>query len=509
MAITSGFFNSVNGDRRYNAEQIGRYLQHLVSDGVYAYDSTSLQVLANDGMVVEVQPGQAMLDHHFLDNDAPITFTLSAGGSQDRIDAVIMYVDMTERCCGITVKEGTPAASPVPPVLTHTDVRKEYMLAMVRVPRLAGSITQSSITDTRANSAVCGWVTGLIKQVDTAALFAQWQAAYEEAYADFGDYLKAQQAAWETFFASVTEDNALPAPSLDDAGKSVVVNAAGTGYKLQNIEPGTPANLLDNSDFSVAQAGYFAAHGTRTFIADRWETLAGSQPFSVSFDAASGLAVEPGGNRNTSILQYLEVPTRDKVFTFAVNIDDVVCVLSGPATTTTSKKESGVCEITLGPSTRTDKAIYCRIDLYGAGVQNVKWAALYEGEYTTETLPKYQPKGHAAELQECRRYFQRVNPGYIPFAFGWSNNTTAAAIRATLPCSPMRIQPTVTFAGTLNNVRLQFNQGAVNIVSVDGVHYRPEAEYIAIFMKPNNVYVGPFVAYCISDYEIFELSADL
>ncbi len=26
MAITSGFFNSVNGDRRYNAEQINDYL---------------------------------------------------------------------------------------------------------------------------------------------------------------------------------------------------------------------------------------------------------------------------------------------------------------------------------------------------------------------------------------------------------------------------------------------------------------------------------------------------
>jgi hypothetical protein len=139
----------------------------------------------------------------------------------------------------------------------------------------------------------------------------------------------------------------------------------------------------------------------------------------------------------------------------------------------------------------------------------IRWVALYEGDYTENNLPEYQPKGYAAELLECRRYYQRVNSGYIPFGFGWSNNTTPAAIRVTLPCSPMRIQPTVTFGGTLGNVRLQFNQGAVKVTSVDSVHYRPDAEYMAIFMKPDNVYVGPFVAYCISDYEFFELSADL
>lgn len=235
MAITYGFFNSVNGDRKYNAAQIGRYLQYLVSDGVYAYSSDSLQVLANDGMEVQVQAGRAMLDHHFMENDAPITLTLTAGGAQDRIDAIIMYVDMTERACGIIVKEGTPAASPTPPPMTRTDVRKEYMLASVRVIKLASSITQSNITDTRANTAVCGWVTGLIKQVDTSTLFTQWQAAYEEAYAELGDYLDAQKAAWDAFFAGIAEDTGLPVPNANAIGYALTVNETGDGYVLAPI----------------------------------------------------------------------------------------------------------------------------------------------------------------------------------------------------------------------------------------------------------------------------------
>ena len=232
MAITSGFFNSVNKDRLYNAAQIGRYLQYIVSDGVYAYDSTSLQVLANDGMTVEVQAGRAMLDHHFMENDAPITLTLNAGGAQDRVDAIVMYVDMTERACGIVVKEGTPAASPVRPALTRTDVRKEYMLASVYVTKLTNAITQSSITDTRADTSVCGWVTGLIKQVDTSTLFTQWQTAYEEAYAELGDYLAAQKAAWDEFFTNVAEDTLVPVPNVDAIGYVIKVNENGDGYIL-------------------------------------------------------------------------------------------------------------------------------------------------------------------------------------------------------------------------------------------------------------------------------------
>ena len=230
MAISFGFFNSVNGDRKYNAAMIGRYLQYIVSDGVFAYDSTSLQVLANDGMEVQVSAGRGMLDHHYMENDAPITLTLAAGGSQDRIDAVVMYVDMTERACGIVVKQGTPAARPVRPAMTRTDVRKEYMLASIYVTKLTSSITQSNITDTRPDTTVCGWVTGIIKQVDTAALFAQWQAAYEEAYAELGEYTAAQKAAWDAFFTSVAEDSLVPVPNVDAIGKAIVVNDTGDGY---------------------------------------------------------------------------------------------------------------------------------------------------------------------------------------------------------------------------------------------------------------------------------------
>ena len=270
MAIKYGFFDSIAGDRKYNAEDISSYLMGIVSSGVYADKSTSLQVLANDGMTVEVQPGRAMLHYHYLENDSPLTLTLDKGGTQDRVDAIVARMDRGNRLCEIVIKKGTEAAKPSAPVMERTDVIKEYMLASVYITKLSTSITQSSITDTRADKTVCGWVTGVIDQVDTSTLFIQWQAAYQEAYAEMGDYSKAQKAAWEAlfqetytdlgdytqeqkaaweaFFQNVQNDTVFPVPNIDDSGKTIVVNESGDAFtfgKAQAESPITSAIPLD------------------------------------------------------------------------------------------------------------------------------------------------------------------------------------------------------------------------------------------------------------------------
>lgn len=167
MAIKYGFFNSVNGDRKYTADDIGDYLRGIIYSGVYPDGASSLQVMAAGGMTMEVQPGRAMLEFKYLENDAPYQITLSAGGTMERIDAIVAYMDVNERACGIIAREGSPGAAPVAPALIRTDSRYEVMLASVYVPRLVSEVTQANITDTRHLTEVCGWVRGAIRQ-DTA-----------------------------------------------------------------------------------------------------------------------------------------------------------------------------------------------------------------------------------------------------------------------------------------------------------------------------------------------------
>lgn len=186
MAVTCGFFNSVSGDRLYNAGQMSEYFRGLVSDGVFADVGNGLQVVAGSGMAVNVSPGRCLIDSRWMANDNAFTVSISAASSTlNRWTAIVARLDYTAREITIEAKDGTPAATPTKPEITRSETVKELCLAMIYVAKGATSIAQTVITDTRADTDICGWVTGLIEQVDTSELFRQWQAAYSEFYASF------------------------------------------------------------------------------------------------------------------------------------------------------------------------------------------------------------------------------------------------------------------------------------------------------------------------------------
>lgn len=205
MSVTSGFFNSVNGDRKYNAEQINEFFGGLISSGVLP---GQLQVTAKDGMTISVAEGKGFIDSHWVKNDSPYDLTLANADSVlDRIDAIIMKLDLTTEMRNITIriKRGNLMSNPTPPEMTRTSTVKEYCLATIRVKKGATSITQADITDTRADNNVCGWVTGLITQVDTADLFIQFQDAYEQQLRLMDEWFEHQQQLFDDWFNSLTE----------------------------------------------------------------------------------------------------------------------------------------------------------------------------------------------------------------------------------------------------------------------------------------------------------------
>lgn len=212
MAINSYFYNAISDgqggyDRTYNAEDVTSYLDQIVGNGVFPNPSSQLQVRAGEGMEVVVASGQGWIHGHKLINTADLTLSIDASDVLlRRIDRIIFYTDSTERTMGIEVLKGTPAATPVAPSLTRTDSRYEMCLATVSVDKQITAITGSMITDTRANSDVCGWVQGLIQQVDTSSLFVQWTTAYSEFMVQMQAWLTAQQAAYQQWFETLTEE---------------------------------------------------------------------------------------------------------------------------------------------------------------------------------------------------------------------------------------------------------------------------------------------------------------
>lgn len=199
MAINFYFFNSVEKDRLYNAEDISNYLKGIIGNGIMPYPADCLQVVAGTGMQVIVKSGIGFIDGHKLENTADYPLTvLAAEPLLNRIDRVVFYVDHTNRKMGIKYKAGVADAVARPPELVRNQDTIEYCLAEVSVAKQATSIATSNITDTRLDSLLCGVVQGLIQQVDTGKLFEQQNAL-------FNKFLEEKQKEFDEWFNAIKE----------------------------------------------------------------------------------------------------------------------------------------------------------------------------------------------------------------------------------------------------------------------------------------------------------------
>ncbi len=218
--------------------------------------------------------------------------------------------------------------------------------------------------------------------------------------------------------------NGQPISGLDDPTEDT--QAARKRYVDASVRKAAPRNILDNSDFTnlVAQAGISGKHGSVVYAADRWKLTSGT----VTYTVGTGLKL------NGTITQVLEkAPTGGSCF---------VGMASGTAT------------IALNGNTITITS--------SGGV--IKWAALYEGEYTAETLPYYQPKGIAQEGIACQRFFARADAWRPIYGYAsWDGE-----ISLFLPThTEMRANPTATtLKGTLyiNGSSINIDETPVNVI---------------------------------------------
>ncbi len=180
MAIDYGFFNSVDNDRTYNADDMSNYFEGLVSDGVYSTIGDACIVKSLGPLTLSIGTGRAIINNKWVKIDSIQTVKITPHPTLNRYDAVCLQCDMNARVIRIVVEEGTPSSSPQLPEINNTSKLKELVLAHVYVKANTDRITQSDITDRRPYKIYCGWVTGLIKQVDTSELFLQFQTACKE-----------------------------------------------------------------------------------------------------------------------------------------------------------------------------------------------------------------------------------------------------------------------------------------------------------------------------------------
>lgn len=188
----SGFFNSVNGDRVYNAEQMSSIFEGLITDGVYEAVGNKLAVQPNSGMTIQIATGRGWCKKSWFNNTSEYLIALEASDvTLNRYAAICIRADHSEtvRNAEPYVKYSDFATTPVKPEPENSETVKELILAYVYIKAGAIEITASDITDTRADESVCGWVTGLIEQLNSATLWTQWEALFTDWFKGLQDFI--------------------------------------------------------------------------------------------------------------------------------------------------------------------------------------------------------------------------------------------------------------------------------------------------------------------------------
>ena len=303
---------------------------------------------------------------------------------------------------------------------------------------------------------------------------------------------------------------------------------AGTNYRVESLKSGKPVqpkNLVDNSNFIIAQAGYGANHGTIKYAADRW-LMEANNDLEVSKDE-KGLSI-----RNTGTVWYRGIKQKvlldnpaGKTYTIAVScqtsnrmritgltLADQNFIGVNSSIKGTGKYATYTLQVNV-PEDYTEEGIVVGLspdcDLSGEITTGVV-ICMYEGAYTTETVPPYVPKGYATELAECRRYYENswFNYGKNQLmqitGTAWSNNQYDCPIYFQ---QTKRTNPTMMYYPAGRSAIQGYINGAYRDVTVGSTQYLlgRAGVYARVKSPQNDMTAG----YSYTFHAHWEASADL
>lgn len=212
MSVSSGFFNSLNGDRKYNAAQMSAIFDGLIIDGVFASIGTAFAVKAAGGLTVNVGIGKAWFDHTWTVNDSILPMTApEAEVLLDRIDAVVLEVNGMESVRENTIKfvKGNPSSAPSRPTLTNEGNVHQYPLCYIYRKYGTAVINQADITPMVGTEST-PFVTGILQTISLDELLGKWQDELDRftdaRSQEVDDWIAQEESDFTTWFNEMKAD---------------------------------------------------------------------------------------------------------------------------------------------------------------------------------------------------------------------------------------------------------------------------------------------------------------
>lgn len=270
MSVTSGFFNSIDHDRLYDADQMGQFFDGLIKDGVYLNYGDAFRVEAGpEDMGITVKTGRAWFMHTWTLNDTDLKFTVGdASLAYDRVDAVVIDVNKTRTVRENTIKyiAGTPNG-PSRPVLIDDEDHKQYAIAYITVAKGVKKITQSAIEYVVGGEGA-PFVAGFLESLNITNITNQINAEFDEWFAGIQDIMDDTTAGrLYNMINSLTDKVNINSSNIDRLIKSVFTPSEGTSLgtslsydQQQAIENGTFTNIYPGD--------YWEINGTKWYVID-------------------------------------------------------------------------------------------------------------------------------------------------------------------------------------------------------------------------------------------------
>lgn len=274
--MKSAFFNSVGKDRRYSAVDWAKYFKQFIGNGVFGQNSGNMMVVPSAGMVLNVKAGSCFINGYvgYCDGE---TVTLDVGGTSARVDMVAARLDLNARDIHIYVAKGDGTNAPAP---SRNSTYYDLVLAYVSVGAGAAEITAADIVDKRGDNSVCGWVVGIVDQIDTSALFAQYDARWDMLMAGFSGDEAAIIAAFNALLTVKTVNGVAPA---SDGNVALTIGDIPTGngaYKPDKLVQCGKVTTVISGNIATAEVVFDTAYKSAPIISVCCEDIDGYMPIA-------------------------------------------------------------------------------------------------------------------------------------------------------------------------------------------------------------------------------------
>lgn len=182
-----GFFD---GDQYYGQEELARYFENIYESGVSIDSNNNMTMkVYKEGSAIKVDKGFSMIKGFYLYNDNPKTINITPDSNYDRIDRIVIRLNLSTRTVSIEHKKGVAGSKPTALKLQRDKLIYELSLAQIYVYK-NGNIT---ITDERCRKDLCGAI--------RPKNLSEFNNMIENMTKEFDKWFNAQQAkGWRSIY---------------------------------------------------------------------------------------------------------------------------------------------------------------------------------------------------------------------------------------------------------------------------------------------------------------------